>query len=179
MLIGPSIIWCFANRTFSAEGPPPDGSWTCEACGNVNYPFRAKCNRRNCGADKPTDTKPPAAVSSPPPPSDQVCNVCVCMPLQVKVSVSMKKLLLLLLHLIWFKSSVQWIPICAFVSTSCNLIACVAFFHSSSLLFIQFLVVSKGWKSIFKRLDHFWSMLPIVSGCRHHLNCKFTTLMLS
>jgi len=55
----------------ATQGPPPDGSWTCEACGNVNYPFRAKCNRRNCGADKPTDTKPPAAVSSPPPPSDQ------------------------------------------------------------------------------------------------------------
>jgi hypothetical protein len=30
------------------DGPPPEGSWTC-SCGNVNYPFRTECNRRNCG----------------------------------------------------------------------------------------------------------------------------------
>jgi hypothetical protein len=50
-----------------SQGPPPDGSWTCDACGNVNYPFRSKCNRRNCGADKPTEAKPAANTTSPPP----------------------------------------------------------------------------------------------------------------
>ena len=67
-----------------AEGPPPDGSWTCDACGNVNYPFRVKCNRRNCGADKPTESKAPPVSNSPPPITDQVCDVNVCMLLQVK-----------------------------------------------------------------------------------------------
>eukprot|EP00240_Pyramimonas_obovata_P006221 CAMPEP_0118956584 /NCGR_PEP_ID=MMETSP1169-20130426/61653_1 /TAXON_ID=36882 /ORGANISM="Pyramimonas obovata, Strain CCMP722" /LENGTH=305 /DNA_ID=CAMNT_0006904621 /DNA_START=95 /DNA_END=1012 /DNA_ORIENTATION=+ len=38
----------------------PDGSWTCK-CGNVNYPFRNKCNRRNCGLDRE-----PAAQDAPP-----------------------------------------------------------------------------------------------------------------
>jgi hypothetical protein len=33
----------------------------------VNYPFRSKCNRRNCGADKPTEAKPAANTTSPPP----------------------------------------------------------------------------------------------------------------
>ncbi|GBG91822.1 hypothetical protein CBR_g53713 [Chara braunii] len=37
------------------EPTPPDGSWTCKSCGNVNYPFRTKCNRRNCGAERPGD----------------------------------------------------------------------------------------------------------------------------
>lgn len=171
--MSPSIIRCFA------EGPPPDGSWTCEACGNVNYPFRAKCNRRNCGADKPSDTKPPAALSSPPPASDQVCNVCVCMPLQVKVSVSMKKLLLLFFHPFWSKSSVQWIPTSAFVSIPCNLIVCVTFCHSSSLLFIKFHCSIQGLEEYIQETRSMWSMLPMVFCCRHHLNCKFTTLVLS
>ncbi|CAK9208669.1 unnamed protein product [Sphagnum troendelagicum] len=60
-----------------SQGPPPDGSWTCDACGNVNYPFRSKCNRRNCGADKPTEAKPAANTTSPPPTISQVCRVFV------------------------------------------------------------------------------------------------------
>lgn len=43
---------------------PPDGSWTCKACGNVNYPFRTQCNRRNCGVEKPTDTMAPGTAPS-------------------------------------------------------------------------------------------------------------------
>ncbi|KAH9559502.1 hypothetical protein CY35_06G062900 [Sphagnum magellanicum] len=53
------------------QGPPPDGSWTCESCGNVNYPFRTKCNRRNCGADKPTESKPSVNSSAQVLASDQ------------------------------------------------------------------------------------------------------------
>ncbi|MED6123245.1 hypothetical protein PIB30_047336 [Stylosanthes scabra] len=33
----------------------PAGSWKCEMCNNVNYPFRTKCNRYSCGAIKPSD----------------------------------------------------------------------------------------------------------------------------
>ncbi|KNA09009.1 hypothetical protein SOVF_157590 [Spinacia oleracea] len=42
----------------------PDGSWKCEKCGNINYPFRTKCNRQNCGADKPAEeNKSPSPVA--------------------------------------------------------------------------------------------------------------------
>jgi hypothetical protein len=71
-----------------AEGPPPDGSWTCESCGNVNYPFRTKCNRRNCGADKPIETKPSNGSNTPALSSDQVCGIFNCKLLQVKVQIS-------------------------------------------------------------------------------------------
>jgi len=29
--------------------PAPEGSWPCDACGNVNYPNREECNKRGCG----------------------------------------------------------------------------------------------------------------------------------
>ena len=38
-----------------SEQKAPEGSWKCDNCGNINYPFRNKCNRQNCGADKPGD----------------------------------------------------------------------------------------------------------------------------
>ncbi|KAI3426803.1 uncharacterized protein J3R85_009676 [Psidium guajava] len=44
----------------------PEGSWKCEQCGNINYPFRTKCNKQNCGADKPSE-----AEKSPPPAEDE------------------------------------------------------------------------------------------------------------
>ena len=34
-------------------GAPP-GSWLCPSCGNVNYPSRTTCNRRNCGLPRPS-----------------------------------------------------------------------------------------------------------------------------
>lgn len=49
----------------------PEGSWKCEKCNNINYPFRTKCNRQNCGADKPSETK-----SSPPEAADANDQVC-------------------------------------------------------------------------------------------------------
>ncbi|XP_071706071.1 ranBP2-type zinc finger protein At1g67325-like [Rutidosis leptorrhynchoides] len=35
----------------------PEGSWKCDKCNNINYPFRTKCNGRDCGADKPLDSQ--------------------------------------------------------------------------------------------------------------------------
>jgi hypothetical protein len=94
------ILPCFVLTYLRkyAEGPPPDGSWTCDSCGNVNYPVRVKCNRRNCGADKPTESKAPPVSSSSPPATDQVCDVIVCMLWQVKGSSHVK----CLLHLVCF-----------------------------------------------------------------------------
>lgn len=53
-----------APSTFSAprpslggpaeERPPPEGSWTCPSCQNVNYPTRTHCNKRSCGLPKPS-----------------------------------------------------------------------------------------------------------------------------
>lgn len=54
----------------------PEGSWTCEQCGNINYPFRTKCNRQNCGADKPAEPE-----NSPSPAEEENEQVCfeICM----------------------------------------------------------------------------------------------------
>lgn len=51
----------------------PEGSWKCEKCNNINYPFRTKCNRQNCGADKPAESEKSSSPS--PDQNDQVCCV--------------------------------------------------------------------------------------------------------
>eukprot|EP00899_Mesostigma_viride_P021633 jgi/Mesvir1/29471/Mv23042-RA.1 len=42
-----------------AAAPPkpaaPEGSWTCKACGNLNYPYRQACNKRSCGVPRGAD----------------------------------------------------------------------------------------------------------------------------
>lgn len=66
----------------------PEGSWKCEKCNNINYPFRSKCNRQNCGADKPSDTvnSPLKAAGA----DDQVCCALrlICMTAHLKFLVS-------------------------------------------------------------------------------------------
>ncbi|KAI3898658.1 hypothetical protein MKW98_000771, partial [Papaver atlanticum] len=53
----------------SAEQKMPEGSWKCN---NINYPFRVKCNRQNCGAEKPSESNnSPVAHASEE--GDQVC----------------------------------------------------------------------------------------------------------
>lgn len=49
----------------------PEGSWKCEKCNNINYPFRTKCNRPNCGAEKPSES-----IESPSQPTDENDQVC-------------------------------------------------------------------------------------------------------
>lgn len=57
----------------SSEPEMPEGSWKCEKCNNINYPFRTKCNRQNCGADKPFESK--KSPSEPAVGNDQVCRM--------------------------------------------------------------------------------------------------------
>lgn len=59
--------------TLLSEQKMPEGSWKCEKCNNINYPFRTKCNRQNCGADKPSEPK--KSPSPTPDENDQVCCV--------------------------------------------------------------------------------------------------------
>ncbi|KAK2631259.1 hypothetical protein EUGRSUZ_L03169 [Eucalyptus grandis] len=35
----------------------PESSWKCEQCSNVNYSLRTKCNKHDCGVDKPSEAK--------------------------------------------------------------------------------------------------------------------------
>ncbi|GJX87991.1 probable serine/threonine-protein kinase PBL21 [Tanacetum coccineum] len=42
---------------FVSEPDMPDRSWKCEQCNNINYPFRIKCNKQNCGAEKPSESQ--------------------------------------------------------------------------------------------------------------------------
>lgn len=57
----------------------PEGSWKCLQCNNINYPFRIKCNRQNCSADKPSEQNECSAVK--PDEDDQVCYYYLPMPL--------------------------------------------------------------------------------------------------
>ncbi|URE33594.1 RanBP2-type zinc finger protein [Musa troglodytarum] len=43
-----------SENSKSSKPKMPEGSWKCEKCNNINYPFRTKCNRQNCGAEKPS-----------------------------------------------------------------------------------------------------------------------------
>lgn len=37
-----------ATKPVPQDRTPPEGSWNCTACGNLNYPNREACNARNC-----------------------------------------------------------------------------------------------------------------------------------
>lgn len=50
----------------------PEGSWKCEKCNNINYPFRTKCNRQNCGAERPSEANEAHVVTSDE--DEQVCH---------------------------------------------------------------------------------------------------------
>jgi len=42
----------FVDPTSAYQQPArvdPAGSWTCVGCGNVNWPMRSRCNRKQCG----------------------------------------------------------------------------------------------------------------------------------
>lgn len=59
--------------TCSSEQKMPEGSWKCENCNNINYRYRTKCNRQNCGVEKHVESnKSPSPVVDE---NDQVCYV--------------------------------------------------------------------------------------------------------
>lgn len=56
----------------------PEGSWKCVKCNNINYPFRTKCNRQNCGAEKPSESNNSPVVAPTSEEDDQVrCEKCL------------------------------------------------------------------------------------------------------
>ncbi|KAK8967664.1 RanBP2-type zinc finger protein [Platanthera guangdongensis] len=50
-----------------------EGSWKCPKCNNINYPFRTKCNRQHCGAERPSESNEPRGLTS-----DEDEQVCKC-----------------------------------------------------------------------------------------------------
>lgn len=65
------LLYHQLTHIFLSEQKMPEGSWKCEKCNNINYPFRTKCNRQNCGADKPAEAE--KSPSPTPDENDQVC----------------------------------------------------------------------------------------------------------
>jgi len=74
MLLPHICLYRYSYVKLLSEQKMPEGSWKCEQCGNINYPFRTKCNKQNCGADKPSE-----AEKSPPPAEDENDQVCCVM----------------------------------------------------------------------------------------------------
>lgn len=58
-----------------------EGSWKCDQCNNINYSFRTKCNRQNCGAEKPSESQ--KSPSQEAEENAQVCFVIYLVPLNV------------------------------------------------------------------------------------------------
>lgn len=72
------LVWYLYIYCLS-EHKMPEGSWKCGKCNNINYPFRTKCNRQNCGADKPSDGD--QSPSEPADENDQVCCQLCLLPM--------------------------------------------------------------------------------------------------
>lgn len=69
----------------TAGATPPEGSWVCVACRNVNWPTRDHCNGRSCGLPRSeVDAGPPLPVEAvpqrpsvaQPPEGAWTCSVC-------------------------------------------------------------------------------------------------------
>jgi|EP00927_Polykrikos_kofoidii_P077297 hypothetical protein len=67
-----------------ASAPPPEGSWVCSSCSNVNWPLRTSCNNKSCNlAREVTDAGPPPKPACVPakqtgsaPEGSWVCASC-------------------------------------------------------------------------------------------------------
>ncbi|KAK8953934.1 hypothetical protein KSP39_PZI001720 [Platanthera zijinensis] len=63
-----------SNRALINSKPTvQEGSWKCPKCNNINYPFRTKCNRQHCGAERPSESNEPRGLTS-----DEDEQVCKC-----------------------------------------------------------------------------------------------------
>ncbi|GJR42717.1 hypothetical protein Tco_1310820 [Tanacetum coccineum] len=41
----------------SSKADMPEGCCRCDKCNNIDYPFRTKCKRHNCGVQKPLESQ--------------------------------------------------------------------------------------------------------------------------
>lgn len=70
-----STDWLLPNLSDLSGSEMREGDWKCEKCNNINYSFRTKCNKQNCGADKPSESNK----NSPSEPAvDENDQVCCC-----------------------------------------------------------------------------------------------------
>lgn len=66
----------------AVKSQPPEGSWQCVACNNVNYPTRDTCNGRSCNKPRaecdggPPPPKGAAATQAAPPEGSWTCPAC-------------------------------------------------------------------------------------------------------
>jgi len=56
---GPPALGIVTNSVYTmplpaANSVPPEGSWLCPGCQNVNFSFRFTCNKRGCGLPRPS-----------------------------------------------------------------------------------------------------------------------------
>lgn len=62
------------------ERPPPDGSWVCVSCKNVNFPTRDTCNKKSCNLPRHVADGGPPEPQAPKPqlPVPEGAWTCVC-----------------------------------------------------------------------------------------------------
>lgn len=54
----------------------PAGSWHCPACGNINWPSRTHCNRKECAQPRPAEAIIMSGQGSENPPGSWTCDSC-------------------------------------------------------------------------------------------------------
>ncbi|MQM10380.1 hypothetical protein Taro_043272 [Colocasia esculenta] len=64
MPMGSGVMESKSEIPTSSKLEVPEGSWICEKCNNINYPFRTKCNRKNCDAERPAETNKGTEITS-------------------------------------------------------------------------------------------------------------------
>lgn len=66
-----------AMKVGGAEAVPPEGSWVCSGCKNVNWPMRTSCNNKKCGlAREYADDGPPCPKADKAPDGSWICSMC-------------------------------------------------------------------------------------------------------
>lgn len=65
-------LFSYTSNFDITEPKTPEGSWKCEKCNNINYPFRTKCNRPSCGEEKPLQANSPDDLATDQ--DNQVCD---------------------------------------------------------------------------------------------------------
>mmetsp|Transcript_71219 Transcript_71219/g.123664 ORF Transcript_71219/g.123664 Transcript_71219/m.123664 type:complete len:251 (+) Transcript_71219:37-789(+) len=80
-LAGLDSVPTYKPKTKKAR-TPPDGSWVCISCKNVNFPSRDHCNSKGCNLPRnvadggPPEPKQPKVQEEPPPMGAWTCLSC-------------------------------------------------------------------------------------------------------